>query len=175
MTRVALISFVAAAAILAAAPAAHAEAKLYAYDPADASTRGRTGGVTLEVERGLLGGARIRRLFSTAARGSARVTRDDASQSLVLRALPAGATEQNVYVIELEGDGRALARALCPGSERAWFVVGRVRPLTPLTIRIVGQVGENTPVNCAPLSYRYRGEWDMPDRAGPGRDADRGR
>ncbi|HEY0052332.1 MAG TPA: hypothetical protein VGB49_02865, partial [Caulobacteraceae bacterium] len=64
-------------AALAAPATAHAESRLYAYDPADAATRGRTGGVTLEVERGLFGGVRVRRLFSTAARGSARVTRDD--------------------------------------------------------------------------------------------------
>ena len=140
----------------------------YAFDPASELSRRLTRGVTLEVERGLLGGARVVRFYSTTATGSAPLERGGLSDAQRRAALPEGAEEANAYAILPEDDGPALTRALCPGSDRAWLVVGRVRPLRDLRMHAVGQVRDAAPVLCATLDYRYRGEFARPVREAVG-------
>lgn len=151
--------------MLAAAPAAAGQVRYYSFDPADAQTQRLTRGVTLEVERGLFGGVRVHGLYSTSARGSANL--DHVGGMDLRAALPAGARESNVYRILPEGDGRALGRALCAGSDEAFLVMGRVRLGDPLTVHAVGRTGEAAPQLCATLRYEFRGEWAMPPRDGP--------
>ncbi|NBB51230.1 hypothetical protein GVN24_23390, partial [Rhizobium sp. CRIBSB] len=78
------------------------------------------------------------------------------------QALPEGAQEYAIYSIVAEGDGRGLSRALCPGAEEAWLVLGRVRPGRPLTIQAVGLWLDGRYRPCVTLSYSYRGEWAAP-------------
>ena len=154
------VAALAALALLAAAPA-RAEILFYAYDPADTLTLSLTRGITLEMERGFLGGTSIRRLFSTGGRGSAVLERGGPNG--VIDALP-------------EGDGRALANALCPASEEAWFVSNRIRGPRALTLQAVGRWADGQFRHCAPLSYEFRGEWagtDAPPEAGDGSSAPR--
>lgn len=146
-------------ALLAAGPAA-ADTRFLAYDAADQVTTALTRGVTLEVERGLFGAVSVRRLISTTARGSADIRRGGPDQAR--RALPEGSGETSVYSIALEGDGRGLARALCPGADETFLVLGRVRAVRPLTIQAVGRWPDGTLRHCVQLSYAYRGEWALP-------------
>lgn len=173
MTR-ALLAAAAALALSACATAAPAPATgsvhFYAFDPASDLSRRLTRGVTLEVQRGLLGGARVLRFYSTTATGSAPLERGGISDAQLRAALPAGAEESDAYAILPEDDGPALTRALCPGSDRAWLVTGRVRPLRDLRMHAVGQVGSGAPVLCASLDYRYRGEFARPVRTAVGPD-----
>ena len=162
MIRAALAAF---ALILAASPA-RAETLFYAYDPADALTLSLTRGITLEMERGFLGGISIRRLVSTGGRGSAALERG--GPGAVIDALPQGARERTVYRIIPEGDGRALANALCPAAEDAWFVSNRIRGAGALTLHAVGRWADGGYRHCAPLRYEFRGEWagtDAPPEA----------
>lgn len=147
------------AALLAATPAV-AETRLWAYDAADRVTQALTRGVTLRVQRGLFGAVSVETLFSTSARGSAEMRRGGPDG--VRRALPAGSTETAVYSIVAEGDGRGLSRALCPGSDEAWLVLGRVRQGRPLVMQAVGRWADGTFRHCVQLSYSYRGEWAGP-------------
>lgn len=149
--------------LLSAAAPARAETRFLAYDAADRVTQAMTRGVTLEIRRGLLGGVSVRRIISTSARGSARI--DYGGPDNVRRALPEGSDEATVYTIPTEGDGRGLSRALCPGSDQAFLVLGRVRAGRPLTVHAVGRWADGAVRHCVKLEYNYRGEWALPPAA----------
>jgi hypothetical protein len=137
-----------------------AETRYLAFDASDRITQALTRGVTVEVERGLFGAMRARRIISTSARGSAEVRRG--GPDAVRRLLPEGSGETAVYEIAPEGDGRGLSRALCPGSQEAWLVLGRVRAARPLVMHAVGRWSDGQMRHCVRLAYDYRGEWAMP-------------
>ena len=142
---------------VAMAGSASADVRYLAFDADDRATQALTRGITLEVERGMFGATRVRGLFSTSSRGSASFRQQsvDGVQDVV----PAEGRGGSIYAIEPEGDGRALSRALCPGSEQAWLVVGRVRSGHPITIHAVGHWPDGKKRHCVALNYRYRGEW----------------
>ena len=134
-----------------------ADVRYLAFDADDRTTQSLTRGITLEVERGLFGATRVRGLFSTSNRGSA--TFRPASVGGIKDVLPADSREGSVYAIAPEGDGAALSRALCPGSQEAWLVVGRVRSGHPVILHAVGHWPDGKKRHCVALNYRYRGEW----------------
>jgi len=167
MRRHILISALVAAS--ATAGAAAADTRFLAFDARDRTTQALTRGVTLEVERGLFGAVAVRNLFSSTSRGSARFERG--GPDAVRRALPGGASESGVYSIVQEGDGRGLARALCPGADESWVVIGRVKAGRPVTMQAVGRWSDGQYRHCVQLNYDYRGEWATQQGAGPARDA----
>lgn len=167
MRRHILISALVAAS--ATAGAAAADTRFLAFDARDRTTQALTRGVTLEVERGLFGAVAVRNLFSSTSRGSARFERG--GPDAVRRALLAGASESGVYSIVQEGDGRGLARALCPGADESWVVIGRVKAGRPMTMQAVGRWSDGQYRHCVQLNYDYRGEWATQQGAGPARDA----
>ncbi len=149
-----------------AAPSALADVRYLAFDASDRVTQTLTRGLTLEVQRGLFGAVRAERIYSTTSRGSAEIR--SGGPDGVLRVLPEGARETSIYTIPFDGDGRPLARALCPGSEEAYLVLGRVRAGRPLTMQAVGRWADGQFRHCVTLSYVYRGEWALPARPAPG-------
>ena len=152
-----------AAAILIAAPA-HADTRFLSYNASDRITQALTKGITLEVRRGLFGAVQVERLFSTTARGTAGFTRGgpDAAR----RVLPDGAPENDIYAVNQDGDGRGLARALCPAASQVWLAIGRVRAARPLSMQAVGLWPDGKYRHCAALSYEWRGEWATRPPAG---------
>lgn len=155
----AAMAILSGAALVAAGPVV-ADTRHVAYDAADRITHSLTRGVTFEVERGMFGAQRLRGLFSTSARGSASFTQGGPAE--VRAALPSGTPEAIVYGIKREGDGAALARALCPGSDETWFVSGRVRAGQPLVLHAVGRWSDGAYRLCVTLRYTYRGDWAGP-------------
>ena len=151
--------------LLAVATPALADTRFLAFNPSDRVTRALTRGITLEVERGLFGSVSVRRIISTTARGAATISRGGPDEAR--RALPDGAGESAVYSIAQEGDGRGLARALCPGAEATYLVLGRVRAGRPIVMHGAGRWPDGTFRHCVTLSYDYRGEWSLPPRASP--------
>jgi hypothetical protein len=147
---------------------ASAETRYLAYDASDRVTQALTRGITLEAERGLFGAISVRRIISTSNRGQADIRRGGPED--VRRALPAGSKETAIYSITPEGGGRALGRALCPGSDETWMVLGRVRLARPLTVHAVGRWADGTYRHCVRLSYDWRGEWSVPGSGGPADD-----
>lgn len=160
---------IATLALTAVAGPAVAETRYLAYDASNRVTQALTRGVTLEADRGLFGGISVRRLISTSSRGSADIRRG--GPDAVRGVLPAGSRETSVYSISPEGDGRGLSRALCPGSEEAWLVLGRVRLGRPLTLHAVGRWSDGAYRHCVQLSYDWRGEWAVPPGGGSLNDA----
>ena len=151
--------------LLAFASPAAADTRYLSFNPADRLTTALTRGVTLEVERGLFGGVNVRRIISTSARGTAAIRRGgpDGARSV----LPDGATQTTVYSIDTEGDGRGLARALCPGAEETFLVIGRVQAGRPMAMQATGRWRDGRFRHCVTLSYDYRGEWSLPPRLTP--------
>lgn len=145
------------------ATSAVADTRYLAFDASDRVTRALTRGVTLEVERGLFGAVSVRRIISTTARGSATIARGGPNEAR--RVLPEGAAESTVYSIPQEGDGRGLSRALCPGAEETFLVLGRVRAGHPITMQGAGRWSDGTFRHCVTLTYNYRGEWSLPPRS----------
>jgi hypothetical protein len=154
---------IAALTLSAVAGPATAETRYLAFDAADRVTQALTRGITLEGNRGLFGGVTVRRIISTTSRGEADIRRG--GPDAVRGVLPQGAEEAAVYTISPEGAGRALGRALCPGAEEAWMVLGRVRLARPLTAHAVGRWSDGTFRHCVKLSYTWRGEWSLPPAA----------
>lgn len=152
-------------AFTAVAGPAAAETRYLAYDAADRVTQAMTRGITLEADRGLFGAISVRRIISTSNRGSADIRRG--GPDAVRRALPAGSPETVIYTITPEGGGRGLSRALCPGSDEAWMVLGRVRLARPMTVHAVGRWPDGRYRHCVTLSYTWRGEWAMPPAGAP--------
>ncbi|MFN4288568.1 MAG: hypothetical protein ACK4E3_08745 [Brevundimonas sp.] len=159
-------AMVAVAALMVATPALAQQAtRFYSYDPANDEAQRMTRGITLEVRRGLFGASQVQRFYSTEARGSAELER--VSTTAPLRALPAGAGETNVYRIAEAGDGRALGRALCPGTLETWLVIGRVRARSDIRLHAVGRTEAGEMRLCRTMSYTYRGEWSVPSDLPP--------
>ena len=152
--------------LIAVATPAMADVRFLAFDATDRITRALTRGVTLEVERGLFGAVSVRRIISTTARGSATISRGGPDEAR--RVLPENAVETSVYSIAQEGDGRGLSRALCPGAEETFLVLGRVRAARPLTIQATGRWPDGAFRHCVTLDYVYRGEWSRGGRAAVG-------
>ena len=148
------------AGAMALATSASADVRFYAYDASDRTTQSMTRGITLEVQRGLMGATSLKGLFSTTSRGSARFNAGGPSQ--VRSVLPDGATANQIYSLAAEGDGRALGRALCPGANETWIVGSRLRSGHPTTLHAVGLWSDGQYRHCVALNYRYRGEWAQP-------------
>ena len=162
------LGLLAAVATSVASPAL-ADTRFLSFDARDRTTQALTRGVTLEVERGWFGATSLKNLFSSTSRGSARFERGGPNQAL--QVLPEGSGGGSVYAISAEGDGRALARALCPGADETLIVVGRVRAGHPLSIETVGRWAGGEFRHCVTLNYDYRGEWSRLQGASPARDA----
>ncbi|HVL40967.1 MAG TPA: hypothetical protein VM348_02340 [Brevundimonas sp.] len=165
---IAVLTLSAFTQVVWAAPAS-AETRFLAYNASDRVTQALTRGITLEAERGLFGAISVRRIISTSNRGQADIRRGGPDEAR--RALPAGSKETAVYSIAPEGNGRALGRALCPGSDEAWLVLGRVRLARPLIVHAVGRWSDGTYRHCVQLSYDWRGEWAFPPSSAVGDDS----
>ena len=152
------------ALLLLATPAA-ADTRYLSFDASDRVTTALTRGITLEVDRGLFGAITVRRIISTSARGAADIRKGGPEQARSV--LPEGASETAVYSIDTQGDGRGLARALCPGASETYLVVGRVRVGRAMTMHGVGRWPDGNFRHCVALSYSYRGEWALPPRSAP--------
>lgn len=158
------ILIIALSASVVAGPAM-AEIRYLAFDASDRLTQALTRGVTLEANRGLFGAISVRRIISTSSRGSAEIRRGGPEE--VRRMLPEGSREATVYTINTEGDGRGLARALCPGADEAWLVTGQIQLARPLKMHAVGRWSDGTFRHCVQLSYSWRGEWSAPGGGNP--------
>jgi hypothetical protein len=145
------------------ATSAAADTRYLAFDASDRVTTALTRGVTLEVRRGMFGAVSVHQIISTTARGSAAIRRGGPDEAR--RVLPEGSAENAVYSIVQEGDGRGLARALCPGADETFLVLGRVRAGRPMVMQASGRWPDGRFRHCVTLNYSYRGEWSLPPRA----------
>lgn len=153
------------AALALAAPAQAAQV-IYSYDSLTPLTAKMTEtGVTFVLDKSLLR-IRVLKMMETEDVGEADLK--PASESELghggLNALigPDG-HERDLYQITSAADGKALSRALCHGSDKAWLAFGPIKQNRDLTVRAIGhdpKTGQDW--LCVTLSYGFHGEWDMP-------------
>lgn len=165
--------FAVPAVLCAAFPApAHADERIYAYDSVSpAARRLAPTGLSFEFERHMMGGVRIRRVIQTGERGSAEIK--PASPSALggdLKTLLADARARgDLYEILPAEDGKAFVGAVCPGSDRAWLLIGQLERFRDLTVQALGRKADETAAHkCVALEFSFHGEFQLPpDRPPP--------
>ncbi|HYF23310.1 MAG TPA: hypothetical protein VD929_07925 [Caulobacteraceae bacterium] len=165
-----LYAAAAAVALIAWSGAAlAADLRWYSYDPATPQTKKLTGGLTFELDPGMLKMKnKVQRLFSTKGEAVAELKPADGGpiSGAALRATIGDAGERTLYAVSPEKHGGALARALCKGQSQAWMAFSPVRRNERLTVHVLALDPEagNQPFLCATLDYKFRGEWKLPPK-----------
>ena len=161
-----LIVLTAAALAMAAAGPASAGKKVYSYDSATPLTQKMTeNGLTFVFDKGVMS-QKVLKLIETHDVGQADLkpaSEHDLGPGGLTALIGRDARERDLYEITAKGDGVALRRALCRGSDRAWLAFGKLKVGEDLRIRALG----HDPVTgatrlCMTLDYSFHGEWTLP-------------
>jgi hypothetical protein len=159
-------------AAIACAPApALAGQHLYSYEAA--TPAGQTlapTGLSFVFEKGMLGAVRVQKIIQTGDVGEAELkpAPEGALGAGGLKAAlggerPAG----DLYEIQPQGDGRAFVKAICPGAERAWLVIGPMERFRDLKIQAVGKSADAPARHCVDLALAFHSEWLLPPSREP--------
>ena len=150
---------------VSAGPAAAAK-HVYSYDSATPLTRKMTeNGLTFVFDKGLMT-QKVLSLIETHDVGQAELkpaSERDLGPGGLTALIGREARERDLYEITSKGDGVALRRALCRGSDRAWLAFGKLKVGEDLRVRALG----HDPVTgatrlCLTLDYNFHGEWALP-------------
>ncbi|HEX8232348.1 MAG TPA: hypothetical protein VF559_03245 [Caulobacteraceae bacterium] len=163
------LPLLALAAIALPAQPAQAARRIYSYDPANAAARVLAeDGFTFVFDDAPLRGQKVRTVLSNHANAEAPL--QPASEDALGATLEALAgkpvRERELYEIVKKENGDALARAACPGAERAWLAFGPLKRARDLAIQVFGRDPGGKPRFCATLQFTWRGEWRLPDTVG---------
>ena len=157
---------------LALPPAANAADQIYSYEPASPAARSLTqSGLSFVFERGLTGGARIRKVIQTGDQGEATLkgaSDKDLGAGGLRAALGKEAPAGGLYEIDPAEDGAAFVNAVCPGAARAWLAIGALKRFRDLTMQTIGR-DKDAPAarHCATLAFTFRNEWTLPEQRPP--------
>jgi hypothetical protein len=145
---------------------------IYSYDPVSPAAKALTStGLSFEFEQGFLGGVRVERVVQTGDRGSAELK--PASEAALGRGgLKAALGETRpvgpLYEILPKDAGESFVHAVCPGSDQAWLLIGRLDRFKDLELQAVGRrAGEAGAHACSSLAFSFRSDWRMPDQEVP--------
>ena len=147
--------------------ASAAERYIFSYDPASDAARTLTQtGLSFEFEKGVLGGARVRRIIQTGEFGAADLKpSSDASLgrgglgAALGRERPAGP----LYEILPNGEGASFVHAVCPGADRAWLLIGPLDRFRDLKVQAVGRKAADTAAHaCSTLAFSFRSDLRLP-------------
>lgn len=160
------LAVIAALAVMAASGAAEA-ARLhyYTYEPNSDSARYRSQEITLIVQAGMWG-SRVRRLYRTRGHDMALGRPDGVFSEGQLHRLLADEDVRGLQLYSVDTkDGEGFAHGACKGADRAWVAFTPVRPYHDLRIYVLKYDAETkAPAVCETLDYRWRAEWQLPDR-----------
>lgn len=166
MLKTCALSVLAALALALSAPAEAAQV-IYSYDSTTPLTARMTEtGVTFVLDKSLL---RIKVLKMMETRDVGEADLKPASEGELGRGgldalIGRDGHERDLYqILPNVADGKALSRALCHGSDKAWLAFGPIKEGRDLTIRAIGhdpKSGQDW--LCVTLNYGFHGEWDLP-------------
>jgi hypothetical protein len=161
-----LIASLLALSTVFAAGAADAGQRIYSYDSATPITRKMTeNGLTFIFEKSLMS-TRVLSIVETHDVGSADLRPADPNvlgRGGLEAVLGPDAREHDLYEITMAKDGKALSRALCHGSDKAWLAVGPLKMGQDLRVRAIGRdPATGKAWLCVTLDYNYHGEWALP-------------
>jgi hypothetical protein len=154
---------------------AMASKRIYSYDSANPLTEQMTeAGLTFIFDRSFMT-TRVLRILETNDIGSADVkpaSEGELGPGGLDAVIGPHAQERALYEIVPKGDGAALARALCPGSDKVFLAFGPITAEQPLRIRALGHDAKTGGSRlCITLDYSFHGEWAVgpPDLPQPDR------
>ena len=155
----------------ASATAAHAERKMYSYDPISPDAKRLTGaGLTVLFDKSLTG-TRVEKVLATGVPVQGRLIggREKDLGPGGLKAMDGVDADAALYEIDPKFEqGKIYIRAFCPGSTRLWLSFSRLGVHRDLRVQAFGdapQAGgaEVRPARlCGTLDFSYRGEWKLP-------------
>lgn len=151
--------------------AAHAERKMYSYDPISADAKRLTGaGVTVLFDKKLTG-TKVLKVLATGVPVQARLIggREKDLGPGGLGAMSGVDADAALYEVDPKFEqGRVYVRAFCPGATRLWLSFSRLGVHRDLRIQAFGDdpKGGATRV-CGTLDFSWRGEWKLPGGTAP--------
>jgi hypothetical protein len=152
--------------------AAAGEVFIYSYDPISPSAKTLTStGLSFEFQRGLMGSERVRKVIQTGERGSADL-KPAAESELGAGGLRAALGEVRpagpLYEILPAGDGKSFVRAVCPGADRAWLLIGKLDRFKDLKLQAVGRrPGDTAAHACSDMAFGFKSDWRLPNNEPP--------
>ncbi|MGR4862569.1 hypothetical protein [Caulobacter sp. LARHSG274] len=166
--RTALLGLAAAAM---AATAAHAERKMYSYDPISPDAKRLTGaGLTVLFDKKLTG-AKVLKVLATGVPVQGRLIggRERDLGPGGLKAMAGVDADADLYEIDPKFEqGKIYIRAFCPGAARLWLSFSRLELHRDLRIQAFGDDPGGGPTRvCGTLDFSFRGEWKLPKGSGP--------
>ncbi|WP_421739810.1 hypothetical protein [Caulobacter sp.] len=169
------LSIVLAAATLSSA--AHAERRMFSYDPISPDAKRLTGaGLTVLFEQGLLGVKPIKVLATgVPAQGLLIKGREKDLGPRGLAGLDGVDAKADLYEVDPKAEqGKVYIRAFCPGATRLWLSFSNIALRRDLRVQALGDVparaGAEAPGQtrvCGTLDFSWRGEWKLPGGARP--------
>ena len=154
-----------------AATAAHAERKMYSYDPISPDAKRLTGaGLTVVFDKKLTG-TRVLKVLATGVPVQGRLV-DGREKDLApggLKAMSGVDADAALYEIDPKFEqGKIYIRAFCPGATRLWLSFSRLAPQRDLRVQAFGDDPKGGPARvCGTLDFSFRGEWKLPKGARP--------
>jgi hypothetical protein len=150
----------------AAAGSAHAERKMYSYDPISPDAKRLTGaGLTVLFDKKLTG-TRVTKVLATGVPVQGRLI-DGREKDLGpggLKAMSGVDADAALYEIDPKFEqGKIYIRAFCPGATRLWLSFSRLAMHRDLRVQAFGDdpKGGQTRL-CGTLDFSFRGEWKLP-------------
>ena len=145
---------------------------IYSYDPLSPAAQALTRtGLSFEFERGPFGGMRVEKVIQTGDRGSADLkpaSESELGEGGLRAALGAQRPVGPLYEILGRDEGKAFVHAVCPGSDRAWLLVGRLDRFKNLELQAVGRrPGDKASHACSTFAFSFHSDWRMPDQEVP--------
>jgi hypothetical protein len=167
MRRSTLISAVTLAGLTLAAGAAQAAPlRYFTYEADSESARFRSADITLVVKPGLLSN----KVFKVYRKRGDDLDLHNPGGSFSTGQLAPALPEENelwnlqLYAVDTK-EGAGFARGACKGADKAWIAFKPVKPYQDLKIYVLKLDAETkAPALCETLSYRWRGEWKLPER-----------
>ena len=151
---------------------AHAEKRMFSYDPISADAKRLTGaGLTVLFDQGLMGAKPIKVLATgVPAQGLLIKGRDRDLGPKGLAGLEGVDADASLYEIDPKAEqGRVYIRAFCPGATRLWLSFSRIALRRDLRVQALGD-DPKAPGQarvCGTLDFSWRGEWKLPDGRRP--------
>ncbi len=169
-----------ALAVGALSTAAHAERRMFSYDPISPDAKRLTGaGLTVLFEQGLLGSVKPIKVLATGVPAQGLLIRGKESDlgPKGLTGFEGVDTDATLYEIDPKAEqGKIYIRAFCPGATRLWLSFGSIATRRDLRLQAFGDTpnaadGKDPAASargkarlCATLDFSWRGEWKLPGK-----------
>jgi hypothetical protein len=150
---------------------AHAERKMYSYDPISPDAKRLTGaGLTVLFDKTLTK-TRVLKVLATGVPVQGRLIdgRDKDLGPGGLKAMSGVDADAALYEIDPKFEqGRIYIRAFCPGATRLWLSFSRLALQRDLRVQAFGDDPKGGPARvCGTLDFSFRGEWKLPNGRRP--------